>query len=431
MLDALGVGHADIGALLRCVSCHRQPVEVPQSTSAPQGDARVPTTSHDSPARKQSSSAKHGRREVVVHREQNELKQRLGMNMRSYHGVKGTWISAITPGGIIDRTKHIRVGDVICSINGRPLLDADHSDVLAELKRCDATFNIVVAKRVPTDEPGDTNQTVGAHMPRPTAKTTPSTHQHSAPEKHAEHCSTRPIVSERAVLILGQVGHTLSTIRLDLDKADCSSGPLCNTDHRNQAWAIVRKCQAELDSIVTSEFRPDMQEEARAHRSMLVQQCEILENRFEEFAVPAAKRRVSSPVRVTNLTPAASPTYVDDSAQTAVSSQSPTSPVTPAADASSESAALNTDEMSDVESPNTEPVNPAAKEAHIDAANIHVAIGTIASRVRTPHPVAEQRHGRHTTIAVTYHMEHTQGTHTHTQGTHTHTSAGLLPFWCR
>ena len=64
------------------------------------------------------------------------------------------------------------------------------------------------------------------------------------------------------------------------------------------------------------------------------------------------------------------------------------------AEVAGDSACDSTDAC-DVASVNTEPVNPAAKEAHIDAANIHVAVGTIASRVRTPHPVAEKRRGRH------------------------------------
>ena len=78
---------------------------------------------------------------VTVSREPNE---RIGMNIRSYHGVKGVRVSEVTPGGPIERTGKVQLGDIIVSINDRQMLDLPHKDVLNELKGCGSTFTLVV-----------------------------------------------------------------------------------------------------------------------------------------------------------------------------------------------------------------------------------------------------------------------------------------------
>ena len=88
---------------------------------------------------------------VTVSREPNE---RIGMKIRSYHGVKGVRVSEVTPGGPIERTGKVQLGDIIVSINDRQMLDLPHKDVLNELKGCGSTFTLVVRDPNPSKAAG-------------------------------------------------------------------------------------------------------------------------------------------------------------------------------------------------------------------------------------------------------------------------------------
>ena len=56
-----------------------------------------------------------------------------GMKIRSDPNVRGVRVSDITPMGAAMESKQVFPGDVILEINGIPMLDADHSEVVAAL----------------------------------------------------------------------------------------------------------------------------------------------------------------------------------------------------------------------------------------------------------------------------------------------------------
>jgi len=75
--------------------------------------------------------------------------EQIGMKIRSEHGVKGVRISEVTPNGPCHRTGGVEVGDIIVSINDRPMLDLQHKQVFQALKSCGATFQLVVSGPAP------------------------------------------------------------------------------------------------------------------------------------------------------------------------------------------------------------------------------------------------------------------------------------------
>ena len=276
----------------------RPPNHSPPLHAQAQASLPSPEGAPASPTRRRS---KHGQRDVVISRTPAEAGQRLGMNMRSYHGVQGTWISGITPSGVIGRTNDVQVGDVIFAINGKPMLDAPHQDVLAELKRCGATFTLTVAKKVPADVSTPLAGVAGAQQARPLPSSSPQQRSPGAKSisgANPVRRSSSPIEDiashriEYAFSVLRNVERLLNQIGVDLNKTEMdvasgvtglpNAGPLGDTATRNEAWSIVRRCQGDLDAIVTSELQ-DAKAQVQAKRRALVAQCAHLETRFETF----------------------------------------------------------------------------------------------------------------------------------------------------